>query len=399
VSVNVTEFPDTEPARTKVMPLMTALPVRTPPVSTIQSVPVPPTPSGEPSAQLPVRLHVDDTNVLGPRRPGPPLLDLGGVGQGTTHPSGGGTFSGVMRVEQREVQLHGHRVRYRICGEDPSGKRPVLLLVHGMAGSSTTWQYVMPALAERYTVIAPDLPGHGQSDKPRQDYSLGAHANALRDLLIAIGIEQATVVGQSLGGGIAMQLAYQHPCHCERLVLVSSGGLGQEVSWILRFLAFPGVEYLAPVIFPSFVRDAGNSISGRLRRLGLRAPRVEEEWRSYVSLTDPDTRGAFLRTLRAVVDVTGQTVSARDRLYLSSRLPTLIIWGERDRIIPVSHANEAHQAMPGSRLELFEESGHFPHVEEPDRFVDVLTGFIDSTEPVHLDGADWRDLLMGGPPA
>jgi pimeloyl-ACP methyl ester carboxylesterase len=310
-----------------------------------------------------------------------------------------GSFWDVTPLQQGAVQLHGHRIVYRIGGGDPSSRRPVLLLVHGMAGSSATWREVMPMLARHYTVVAPDLPGHGESDKPRQDYSLGAQANALRDLLTAIGIDRATIVGQSLGGGVAMQLAYQHPRYCERLVLVSSGGLGQEVSWMLRALTFPGVDYLMPVLFPSFVRHAGNSISRRLRGFGLRAPGLEEEWRGYVSLSDPETRQAFLRTLRAVVNVAGQTVSAHDRLYLSSRLPTLIVWGERDRIIPVAHAHDAHQAMPASQLVVFEESGHFPHAEEPERFVEVLTRFVDGTEPIHLDGPEWRDLLMAGPPA
>jgi pimeloyl-ACP methyl ester carboxylesterase len=299
-------------------------------------------------------------------------------------------------VEKRAVQLHGHRVAYRIGGEDPAGTRPVLLLIHGMAGSSVTWREVMPALSRRYTVIAPDLPGHGESDKPRQDYSLGAHANALRDLMLALGIDRATVVGQSLGGGVAMQLAYQHPRHCERLVLVSSGGLGKEVSWILRALSFPGLEYVMPVLFPSFVRDTGNAISRGLHRLGLRAPRLAEEWRSYVSLTDSETRDAFVRTLRAVVGVGGQAVSAHDRLYLSSQLPTLIVWGERDGIIPVAHAHAAHQAMPASELVIFEESGHFPHLEEPARFIEALTGFMESTQPALLDGLEWRQLLAAG---
>lgn len=301
-------------------------------------------------------------------------------------------------MEKRVVHLHGHRVVYRVGGGPPAGDRPVLLLIHGMAGSSVTWRQVMPALAERYTVVAPDLPGHGESDKPRQDYSLGAHANALRDLLIALGVGPATVVGQSLGGGIAMQLAYQHPRHCERLVLVSSGGLGHEVSWILRALAFPGAELVMPVLFPSIARDAGNAISRRLHRLGLRAPRLEEEWRSYASLTDGETRRAFLRTLRAVVDTGGQAVSAHDRLYLSSRLPTLIVWGERDGIIPVAHAHQAHQAMPASRLVTFEDSGHFPHIEEPARFIEALTGFVDTTEAPELDEGAWSEMLAAGPP-
>src|SRR3954464_1149309 len=169
----------------------------------------------------------------------------------------------MITVEKREVRLHGHRVAYRMAG-DPGDGRPVLLLVPGLAGSSRTWRDVLPKLAEHATVVAPDLPGHGDSDKPRQDYSVGGYANALRDLLIALGIERATSVGQSLGGGVAMQFAYQHPQRCERLVLVGSGGLGTEVSWILRVLTLPGVEYLMPILFPSFVRDAGNVVSRRL---------------------------------------------------------------------------------------------------------------------------------------
>jgi pimeloyl-ACP methyl ester carboxylesterase len=304
----------------------------------------------------------------------------------------------VIQPEDRAVQLHGHRIAYRISGADAAGGRPVLLLVHGMAGSSATWRAVMPLLAQRYTVVAPDLPGHGESDKPRQDYSLGAHANALRDLLVALGIDQATVVGQSLGGGVAMQLAYQHPRCCERLILVSSGGLGDEVSWLLRALSIPGVEYVMPVLFPSFVRDAGNALGHRLSSFGLRAPRLEEQWRGYVSLTDPETRQAFVRTLRAVIDMGGQSVSARDRLYLSSLMPTLIVWGERDRMIPVAHAHEAHQAMPGSQLVIFEESGHFPHTEEPERFAEAVLSFVDQTEPAHVDEPAWRALLTAGPP-
>jgi pimeloyl-ACP methyl ester carboxylesterase len=302
---------------------------------------------------------------------------------------------GVPTIEKRELRLHGHRVVVRTGG---GHDRPVLVLVHGMAGSSGTWQAVLPALADRYRVLAPDLLGHGASDKPAQDYSLGAHANVLRDLLVALDVERATVVGHSLGGGVAMQLAYQHPERCERLVLVSSGGLGPEVSWLLRALTLPGAEYLMPLIFPSFVRDAGNAVSRRLHRLGFRAPRLEQEWRSYISLTDADNRLSFVRTLRSVVGPGGQTVSALDRLYLASHLPTLILWGGRDRMIPAHHALAAQEALPGSRLVLFEDAGHFPHTEDPVRFVEAIAEFVDSTEAARLDEPRWKTLLDAGPP-
>lgn len=288
--------------------------------------------------------------------------------------------------------LHGHEVAVRVGG-DPTA--PVVLLVHGMAGSSTTWREVMPRLAERFHVIAPDLLGHGRSDKPAGDYSLGAHASLLRDLLAHLGIDRVTIVGQSLGGGVAMQFAYQYPEACERLVLVNSGGLGRDVSWILRVLSLPGAEFVLPIIVPRFVRDRGNSLSRWLHQHGVRPPRVAEMWQAYASLAEGENRQAFLRTLRSVVDASGQTVSARDRLYLAAAMPTLIVWGDNDPIIPVAHAFETHELMPGSRLEVFEGVGHFPHVEVPEQFVAALSDFIDGTEPARLDAETRRTLLAG----
>lgn len=296
-----------------------------------------------------------------------------------------------MRTQQ--LTLHNHDVSYRRQGEGPA-----VLLIHGMAGSSSTWREVMPRLARSHDVIAPDLLGHGESAKPLGDYSLGAFASGLRDFLGALRVDRATVVGQSLGGGVAMQFAYQHPELTERLVLVNSGGLGREVSWMLRALTLPGVEYLMPVFFPSFVRDGGNRISRWLHRQGVRAPHAGELWRAYQSLADTENRQAFVRTLRAVVDPGGQSVSARDRLYLASAMPTLIIWGDCDDIIPIEHGRQAHAAMPGSRLEIFPGVGHFPHVEAPRRFVEVLSEFIASTEPASSDLETYRELLRAGAP-
>jgi pimeloyl-ACP methyl ester carboxylesterase len=309
-----------------------------------------------------------------------------------------GHFGGVSRPEKRAVRLHGHRLVYRVGGGEPSAERPALVLVHGLAGSSGTWMTVLGDLARRYTVVAPDLLGHGDSDKPRHDYSLGAYANMVRDLMVALGIERATIVGHSLGGGIAMQLAYQHPARCERLVLVASGGLGPEISWMFRALTVPGSEYLMPVIFPPFARTAGNTISRGLHRLGLRSPHLEQAWRHYSALTEPESREAFVHTLRSVIDLSGQTVSAHDRLYLSSHVPTLIVWGRRDRIIPVEHAEAAHEAMASSQVVIFERAGHFPHAEDPQAFVAALTEFVETTAPMHIDEPRWRDVLTAGPP-
>jgi pimeloyl-ACP methyl ester carboxylesterase len=295
-------------------------------------------------------------------------------------------------MERRTVTVHGHRISYRMAGTGPT-----VLLIHGMAGSSSAWLPVMEDLAAHVTVVAPDLPGHGQSDKPRGDYSLGAQASMLRDLLVALGHPSATVVGQSLGGGIAMQFAYQYPERVERLVLVCAGGLGQDVMPLLRALTLPGVEYVLPVAFQPVIRSAVETVTGWAGRLGLRpAPATLQMWKSYTSLIDDDTREAFLHTLRSVVDVKGQRVSARDRLYLTERVPTMVVWGADDPVIPVSHAHEAHEAMPGSRLEIIEGAGHFPHCEEPRRFAKLLVDFVDTTEAAHLDHEDMATALLAG---
>ena len=296
-------------------------------------------------------------------------------------------------MERRTVMVHGHEIAYRTGGEGP-----VVLLIHGMAGSSSTWLPVLDELGRHVTYLAPDLPGHGRSDKPRGDYSLGAQASILRDLLVTLGHQRATIVGQSLGGGIAMQLAYQYPERCERLVLVCAGGLGDEVMPILRGLTAPGLEYVLPIAFQPFIRSSVETVTGWFGKIGLRpAPATVEMWRAYTSLIDSDTRTAFLHTLRSVVDVKGQRVSARDRLYLTERMATLIVWGEEDPIIPVSHAHDAHAAMVGSRLEVMEGLGHFPHCENPKEFARILLDFIATTEPAALGGDDLNHLLALSP--
>ena len=301
------------------------------------------------------------------------------------------TGSAAAAVRQAEVTLHGHRITYREAG-DPA--LPVLLLVHGITSSSATWEPVIPALAEHVHVIAPDLLGHGESDKPRADYSLGALASGLRDLLAFLGHDRATVVGHSLGGGVAMQFAYQYYEQCERVVLVSSGGLGRELSLALRAATLPGAELVLPVIASRHVRDAGDLAARLLGRLPLRLrPSVAEAVRGYASLADSPTRKAFLHTLRSVVGPGGQRISAADRLYLAEGQSSLIVWGALDAIIPVAHAHAAHSGLPGSRLEVFEQSRHFPHQDEPMRFARVLLDFLRTTEPAVLDLARLRDRI------
>jgi pimeloyl-ACP methyl ester carboxylesterase len=297
--------------------------------------------------------------------------------------------------EVREVTLHGHRVSYRIAGDGP-----VLGLIHGITETQEVWRDVFPRLAERYTVIAADLLGHGQSAKPRGDYSLGAYASGLRDLMGALGFERGTVVGRSLGGGVALQFAYQFPEYTERLVLVCSGGLGREVHPLLRAATMPASEVVIPFIAPSWAIRAGDRVARALTRVGLRpSANVAEMARGYASLEDAGAREAFMHTLRAVVDPGGQRVSARDRLYLAEDLPTLIVWGTDDPIIPVQHGRDAHALIPGSRLVEFEGAGHWPQLDDPELFVETVVDFIESTEPYEFDLDRMREQLRSGPPA
>jgi len=297
----------------------------------------------------------------------------------------------VPRIERAEVSLHGHRLNFNIAGQGA----PVVL-IHGVAGRATQWDQTVQLLAERHAVVAPDLLGHGDSAKPRSDYSLGAHASGIRDLLVALNVERATVVGHSLGGGIAMQFAYQFPERCERLVLVSSGGLGEEVHPLLRAATLPGSEFVLPLLAHARVVDFASVIPRALGRVGLRT-RIDltEMARGYQSLSNAEARSAFIHTLRGVIDPTGQRINASDRLYLASKMPSLIVWGRRDRIIPVEHAQPAHAAMPGSRLELFDEAGHFPHLDDPVRFARTLEAFFHQTEPARLDARIMRELVLG----
>jgi pimeloyl-ACP methyl ester carboxylesterase len=293
-------------------------------------------------------------------------------------------------TQLQTISLHGQELAFRM-----DGSGPVLLLVHGMAGSSSMWVDAMPGLTEHFTVVAPDLPGHGASEKPRGDYSLGAFASVLRDLLISLRLDRATPVGQSLGGGVVMQFAYQFPERIERLVLVSSGGLGREVNLLLRALTLPGSDYVLPLACTNWMHDAGLKVAGWMKHVGFRpSPHMVQIWESYGSLAEPETRAAFLQTLRSVVDQSGQRVSATNRLYLASRVPTLIIWGDNDKIIPVEQGYAAHDAIPGSRLEVFKGAGHFPHCEDPARFVAVLTDFMQTTAAASLEPGQLHELLQ-----
>lgn len=305
--------------------------------------------------------------------------------------------SGAVPVVRREVVLHGQRVTYSEAGADSGG--PVLVLLHGLASSSQTWQPVMPLLGRVAHVIAPDLLGHGRSAKPRSgDYSLGAYAAGLRDLLVALGLDRATLAGHSFGGGVAMQFAYQFPELTERLVLVASGGLGREVTPALRAATLPGTALalqLASTLTPGW-------LAGLVHRAVRLTPRVSSTEidglvEAFRSFTDRGARGAFAQTVRGALDWSGQRLDGSSRLPLLADVPVLLVAGDDDAVIPVGHTVAAHGLIPGSRLERFAAAGHFPHVEQPERFATAVARFLASTVPARADLESLRAQLRPGP--
>ncbi|MEU5002330.1 alpha/beta fold hydrolase [Streptomyces sp. NPDC021622] len=303
-----------------------------------------------------------------------------------TDDEGGGTL--------RFRTVHGYRRAYRIAGEGPA-----ILLIHGIGASSVTWSPLIAQLARTHTVIAPDLLGHGASEKPRADYSVAAYANGIRDLLGVLGIERVTLVGHSFGGGVAMQFAYQFPERVERLVLVSTGGVGPQVSPVLRGVSLPGAALLLSLLELPGADLPVRAVVGLLRLLDTGLGQDAPELMGLVeALPDVWARTAFIRTLRSVVDWRGQVVTMLDRCYLAEGMPTMLVWGDRDSVLPVDHAFTAHQAMPGSRLEIFGGAGHFPFRADPTRFVGLVEEFVRGTAPADWSAERWRQLLRAGRP-
>jgi pimeloyl-ACP methyl ester carboxylesterase len=294
--------------------------------------------------------------------------------------------------EVQYVTIHGHRRAFVKIGSGPA-----LLLLHGLGCDHTTWQPVIGALARRYTVIAPDLLGHGQSAKPRADYSVGGYANAMRDLLTVLGIDKVTVVGHSFGGGVAMQFAYQFPERTERMVLVAPGGLGREVSAAIRAITLPGFHQAMGLVTLPGVRQLTRGGLRTLAGTGLPRTRDLGEVAGIVdSLRDPAARRAIRHVVCAVVDWRGQVVTMVDRAYLTQAMPMCVVWGTEDGVIPVRHAGIAAELAPGARVEVIANAGHFPHKDHPQRFVKIVSDFVRSTEPATYHRGRWRALLKAG---
>ena len=295
-------------------------------------------------------------------------------------------------LEVQYVTIHGHRRAYV-----KTGTGPAILLLHGMACDHTTWTPIIRKLARNHTVIAPDLLGHGRSDKPRADYSVGGYANGMRDLLTVLGIDRVTVVGHSLGGGVAMQFAYQFPERTERLMLVASGGLGPEVSPGIRAISTPGFHQVMGVLTLPGVRHLGMAGLRAASRSGLKVTHdLDEVADIFDTFKDSQARHAIRHVVRAVVDWRGQIVTMADRAYLTEEMPMWVVWGRDDRVIPVRHANNAAAVAPNARVEVIPDAGHFPHKDHPHRFVRIVQDFIRSTEPARYSRARFRALLKSG---
>jgi pimeloyl-ACP methyl ester carboxylesterase len=278
----------------------------------------------------------------------------------------------MARMAPHTVVLHGHELSYL-----DSGTGPAVLFIHGILGSQRQWAHLVDKMDDDHRVVVPDLFGHGDSAKPVGDYSLGAHAATLRDLLDHLGIERVTLVGHSLGGGIAMQFYYLFPERVDRLVLVAAGGLGREVNPILRSATLPGAEQVLSVVASAPVLSRVEALGRGASRVGWRpGSDITAIWRGFTSLSGRESRRAFLATTRSVIDIGGQSISAHDYLEDVVPIPTMIVWGSRDRMIPAWHAIKAQQALPTCRVELFEGAGHFPHLDDPDRFAAVLRDFM-----------------------
>jgi NTE family protein len=274
--------------------------------------------------------------------------------------------------------LHGSRVVYRTVGEG----QPIVL-IHGLLDSGATWRKVAPILALNHRVIVPDLLGHGDTDGPeRADYSVVSHALMVRDLLDDLGIAQATVVGHSLGAGVALALAHACPERVERLAIVSAGGIGQELTPALRFVAAPGADFAVRAVGSRPVVATLRALSWLLSVLGARRPArgVLESTRMLERLADAGRRSAFLQSARAVIDLRGQKSSAM-RYFDTYRMPLCVLWGTRDRVIPARHAELIRAARPDAHIVLLDGVGHSPQLAQPTFVAEALHEWLGRRRP------------------
>jgi pimeloyl-ACP methyl ester carboxylesterase len=273
-----------------------------------------------------------------------------------------------------------------------AGTGPAVLLIHGLGGTRHTWEHLIPGLARTRTVIAPDLPGHGRSDPPAAgDYSLGAHACAMRDLLLMLGHPRASIVGHSLGGGVALQSAYQFPERTERVVLISSGGLGAGVTPLLRAATLPGAQAVVAALstIPAVLTE---------RLLGVLPTLIgQSDARVFANvlrgMTDDHQRQAFLRTARTVIEWRRQTVSATRQLGLLGEIPLLVAWGANDKTVPPQRHHALAECVPHALTVEIADAGHYPHETTPTQLLSALQTFLAATKPFHYVEDRWVQLL------
>lgn len=276
-----------------------------------------------------------------------------------------------MMLEEQRIEVAGAPTRYLAAGEGPP-----LLLLHGVGENALAWRWVIPALARTHRVYAPDLPGSGESAKPFADYSPAFFARFAAAFLDTLSIDGAAVAGNSLGGLVALRLALDEPERVTALGLVSSAGLGRKASYALRSLALPGYGRLA-VLWGKRRPGAAQRALGRAALIFARPWRAPRSWlrEQYRLARVPGFLESQLATVRAQVGLKGQREVLLDRLG-QVRAPTVIIWGQHDRVLPVSQGREAARLLPRGSLELIPDCGHSPQVERPERFVKSLGAFL-----------------------
>ena len=278
------------------------------------------------------------------------------------------SFSGM--PEDRYIQIGSLKTRYWALGD----KGSIVILIHGLAASAEIWMRNVEALARHHRVYVPDLIGFGRADKPGPSFSPLDYIPFFDDFMKALSIDRASLVGQSLGGGIALQYTLRFPQKVAKLVLVDSAGLGKEVIWTLRLMSIPllgeiftrpsrkGVEF----VFKLAVRDQA-----------LITKDFVELY--YGFFTQPGFREFFLRLLRRIVNARGgrEELLAPIKNNLSTiRQPVLIIWGDKDRVLPVKHGYLAKEKLPNARLEIMEGCGHIPFFEQAEEFNRLVLEFL-----------------------
>lgn len=276
-----------------------------------------------------------------------------------------------------------------------TGTGPPLLMVHGLGGTRSTWGAILPRLSRTFTVIAPDLPGHGESDAPLGDYSPGAQASTLRDIVVGLGLESVSLVGHSLGGGTVMQFAYQFPERTERLVLISSGGLGSGVTPLLRAATLPGAEAfitglsLLPRVLSRTALEALSLVPYMMSREDA-APIAD----ALVTMGSQRQRQTFVRTARTVLDLRGQSLSATGAVAALTDIPALIAWGADDKAIPPEHHPRVAQRLPNALTLEIANAGHYPQESSPVPLAKAMVSFLTTTAPHAYDEGRWRSRVV-----